>query len=63
MLNSLELIIKLIANKDNPDKLADIYNNHSNDLIKLEKKYPNWQSYLKPEVLSELKKKGIPVIK
>ncbi|WP_066633073.1 hypothetical protein [Desulfolucanica intricata] len=61
MFDSLGLIMELIKNKDNPNKLADIYYKHTNELKKLEKKYPNWQSYLKPEVVNELKKKGLPI--
>lgn len=59
MLSELGLIMKLKANKDNPDQLAKIYNENKEKMEELKNKFPNWQQYLQPHVLKELKDKGI----
>ena len=61
MFGNIKLMMDLQRNKDNPDGLAEIFLRHKEDLIQLKNKYPEWRNYLRPEVLAELKKKGLPV--
>lgn len=61
MFGNLKLLMDLQLNKDNPDRLAEIFQLHRDDLLELKEKYPQWRNYLKPEVLQELQKKGLPV--
>lgn len=61
MFGNLRLLMDLQLHKDNPDKLAEIFQMHREILLKLKEQYPEWRSHLKPEVLQELQKRGLPV--
>lgn len=61
MFGQIKLLMDLQANKDNPDRLAEIFEANREYLLNLKEKYPQWRDQLRPEVLEELKKRGLPV--
>lgn len=61
MFGELKLILNLQAHKENPEKLEELFNLHQEELLKLKEKYPEWKSFVKPEVLQALRKKGLPL--
>ncbi len=61
MFKELKLIMELHANKDNPEKLREIFINNREQVLNLKQKYPQWKSYVDPQVVEELRKLGLPV--
>lgn len=61
MFGDLKLLMDLQANRENPEILVKIYQNNRERLAALKEKYPQWKELLKPEVLQELKRQGVPV--
>lgn len=61
MFGELKLILNLHTHKDNPEKLEELFNLHQEELLKLKEKYPEWKSFVKPEVLRALRRKGLPL--
>lgn len=61
MFGDLKLLLELQANKDQPTSLIAIFNQNQEKLLELKEKYPQWKSFIKPEVLEVLRREGLPV--
>ncbi|MDO7786956.1 hypothetical protein [Desulforamulus aquiferis] len=61
MFGDLKLLLELQNNRDDAHKLMEIFYENREKLLNLKEKYPEWQTFLKPEVLETLRSRGIPV--
>ncbi|SHK22477.1 hypothetical protein [Desulforamulus aeronauticus] len=61
MFGEIKLFWELQTHKNDPDKLAEIFYLNRDVLLSLKKKYPEWKTYLQPEVFEALKEKGLPM--
>lgn len=61
MFGELKIIMELQAHKNDMDKIVEIFNRNREQMLKLKEKYPQWKSYIKPEVVDTLRQRGLPV--
>lgn len=61
LFEEIKLFLLLQAHKDDPAGLVKIFHQNKETLLSLKKKYPEWQTYLQPQVVEALREKGLPV--
>lgn len=61
----LYLLSRFFRNRENADKLAEIYYENSEMLLELKNRFPDWENYinhyLSVEVRTQLLAKGVPI--
>jgi hypothetical protein len=61
----LYLLLKFFRNRENSDKLAEIYYENADMLSELKNRFPDWENYinqyLSVEIQTQLLAKGVPI--